>query len=63
MPAVGFKSTVSGGERPQIYAFDRAATGTGEAAYNECIIKRCKLLTISIINTLFILRILTTNFN
>jgi hypothetical protein len=63
MPAVGFNSTISGGERPQTYAFDRAAIGTGEATYNECIIKRSKLLTILILNQLFILRILTTNFN
>jgi len=26
---VGFEPTVSAGERPQIYALDRAATGTG----------------------------------
>ena len=29
MPQVGFEPTISGGERPQIYALDRAATGTG----------------------------------
>jgi len=29
MPPVGFKSTISAGERPQTYALDRAATGTG----------------------------------
>jgi len=29
MPAVGFESTISAGERPQTYALDRAATGTG----------------------------------
>ena len=28
MPPVGFKPTVSAGERPQTYALDRAATGT-----------------------------------
>ena len=28
MPPVGFEPTVSAGERPQTYAFDRAATGT-----------------------------------
>jgi len=26
---VGFKPTISAGERPQTYALDRAATGTG----------------------------------
>jgi len=29
MPAVGFEPTISAGERPQTYALDRAATGTG----------------------------------
>ena len=29
MPSVGFEHTVSAGERPQTYALDRAATGTG----------------------------------
>ena len=29
MPPVGFEPTISAGERPQAYALDRAATGTG----------------------------------
>ena len=29
MPWVGFEPTISAGERPQTYALDRAATGTG----------------------------------
>jgi len=29
MPPVGFEATISAGERPQTYALDRAATGTG----------------------------------
>jgi hypothetical protein len=29
MPSVGFETTISAGERPQTYALDRAATGTG----------------------------------
>ena len=29
MPPVGFKPTISAGKRPQTYALDRAATGTG----------------------------------
>jgi hypothetical protein len=29
MLPVGFKSTISAGERPQTYVLDRAATGTG----------------------------------
>ena len=30
MPPVAFESTISAGERPQTYALDRAATGTGD---------------------------------
>ena len=30
MPPVGFKPTISAHERPQDYALDRAATGTGQ---------------------------------
>ena len=29
MPPVGFEPTTPAGERPQTYALDRAATGTG----------------------------------
>ena len=29
MPPVGFEPTVLAGDRPQTYALDRAATGTG----------------------------------
>ena len=29
MPSVGFEPTISAGERPQTYALDSAATGTG----------------------------------
>ena len=29
MPPMGFEPTFSAGERPQTYALDRAATGTG----------------------------------
>ena len=29
MPPVGFEPTISAGERPQPYALDRVATGTG----------------------------------
>jgi len=32
MPLVGFEPTISAGERPQIYALDRAATRTGFAS-------------------------------
>ena len=30
MPPVGFEPTISAGERPQTYASDLAATGTGK---------------------------------
>jgi len=33
MPAVGFKLTISAGERPQTYALGRAAIGTGNYMY------------------------------
>ena len=29
IPPLGFEPTISAGERPNIYALDRAATGTG----------------------------------
>ena len=32
MPPVGFEPTISAEERPQTYALDRAATGTGRSA-------------------------------
>ena len=34
MPPVGFEPTISAGVRPQTYALDRAATGTG--AHKQC---------------------------
>jgi len=34
---VGFEPTISAGERPQTYALDRAATGTGEIDSYEVI--------------------------
>ena len=33
MPPVGFESTISAGDRPQAYALDCAATGTGSWHY------------------------------
>ena len=33
MPPAGFEPTVSAGERPQTYALDRAATGTGKQMF------------------------------
>jgi hypothetical protein len=37
MPAVGFERTISEGERPQTYALDRAATGTGKSRYEHSV--------------------------
>ena len=34
MPTVGFEPTISAGERPQTYALERAATGTGQISCN-----------------------------
>jgi len=33
MPTVGFEPTISAGERPQTYALELAATGTGGLLY------------------------------
>ena len=35
MPAVGIEPTISAGERPQTYALDRAATGTGRPTFHN----------------------------
>jgi len=35
MPPVGFEPTISAGERPQTYALDRAATGTGPLSITD----------------------------
>ena len=35
MPPAGFEPTISAGERPQSYALDRAATGTGHTVFRE----------------------------
>jgi len=37
MPTVGFEPTIAAGERPQTYALDRAATGTGNIKLNTSI--------------------------
>ena len=39
MPPVGFESTISVGERPQTYALDSAATGTGSQLVRQCVPK------------------------
>jgi len=33
MPPAGFKPTISAGDRPQMYALDRAATRSGVSLY------------------------------
>ena len=35
MPPLGFKPTISAGERLQTYTLDRAATGTGSLAFTD----------------------------
>ena len=44
MPPVGFEPTISAVERPQTYALDRAATGTGECVmiFGANCLTRCK---------------------
>jgi hypothetical protein len=34
MPAVGFEPMIAAGERPETYALDPAATGTGKTLFN-----------------------------
>ena len=34
MPPVGFEPTIPADDRPQTYALDRAATGTGDTTIN-----------------------------
>jgi len=34
-PPVVFEPTISAGERPQIYALDRAATGAGKKLFED----------------------------
>ena len=36
MPSVEFEPTVPTSERPQTYALDRAATGTGSRSFQNC---------------------------
>jgi hypothetical protein len=43
MPPVGFKTTITAGERPQTYALDRAVIGTGKHTYS------CPLIDIVLI--------------
>ena len=44
MPLVGFEPATSAEERPQTYALDRAATGTGNDSYNDVNISDIGLL-------------------
>jgi len=45
MPPVGFELTMSADERPQTYALDRAATGTGRpiSVYTSIKYRRLKI--------------------
>ena len=49
MPPVGFEPTISAGERPQTYALDRAATGTG----TKSIVTNIKLHNFVMIQMMF----------
>ena len=42
MPPVGFEPTTPEGERPQTYALERAATGTGEQQFIALLNKTLK---------------------
>jgi hypothetical protein len=50
MPPVGFEPKISAGERPQTYAVDRAATGTG----TKSIVTYVKLHNFVMIQMMFI---------
>jgi hypothetical protein len=45
MPPAGFKPKISAGERPQTYAFGRAATGTGKCNVTQFIYLETALIT------------------
>ena len=49
VPPVGFEPTISAGERPQIYALDRAATGTGISYHIYRIIYTFTILTVHLL--------------
>ena len=51
MPPVGFEPTISAGERPQTYALNRAATGTGNKHKLICNIR--KFFSYRLENTVF----------
>jgi len=40
MPPVGFEHTFSAGKRPQTYALDRAATGTGDCSLAQNVLSQ-----------------------
>ena len=40
MSVVGFEPTIAAGERPETYALDRAATGTGCVKYMKKVITK-----------------------
>jgi len=47
MPPAEFQPTISAGERPQTYALDRAATGTGISKYVRILICAMCLLRVT----------------
>jgi hypothetical protein len=47
MPPVVFESTISAGERPQTYALDRAATGTGTYTHIRAYINCMNLVSVN----------------
>ena len=74
MPQVGFELSISAGERPQIYALERAATGTGLLKFTELLYnglhsnKRMgcptsELTYLFMLLFVFIISFLSVNFN
>jgi len=66
MSPVGFEPTISAGERPQTYALDRAATGTGcteKYAGEITVVIICKFIHSSFCVLKFVLPARKQNFN
>ena len=49
MSPVGFEPTISAGERLQIHALDRAATGTGELCFQKALAQTFDIVILNIL--------------
>ena len=62
MSPVEFEPTISAGERPQTYALDRAATGTGEFQVYLSEIKKFSFLTAVSVKTVVLWDVIPYSF-